>query len=237
VFRYFPSGKQPLEPEWGKPAPAQGRIARTVTFTSFAGLRVRGVYSVPEKSQPRLPALLVVDDRKGIRVWGNEQPLERNQWGDRAVLIVETLDRGARALEANLRSFADDDPLHHMRRQAMVAGTTLESMQVYEILRSIELLRSLPEVDAKRISITGKSHDGVNGLYAALLDGAIERVILGSPPSSHREGPHYLGILKYTDIPETVAMMGPRVRVYGDTPAGMRGRTARCGSLALCLAP
>ena len=78
----------------------------------------------------RLPVILLVDHRKGIPVWGNEQPLERNQWADRAVLTVEALDRGSRALEQNLRSFTDDDLLHHMKRQAMVAGTTLESMQV-----------------------------------------------------------------------------------------------------------
>ena len=88
----------------------------------------------------------MVDHRKGIPVWGNEQPLERNQWGDRAVLIVETLDHGSRALEQNLRSFSDDDPASH-EAAGDGTGTTLESMQVYEILRSLELLRSLPDVD------------------------------------------------------------------------------------------
>ena len=63
----------------------------------------------PKAPPVRLPALLIVDHRKGIPVWGNEQPLERNQWGNRAVLVVETLDRGSRALEQNLRSFTDDD--------------------------------------------------------------------------------------------------------------------------------
>jgi cephalosporin-C deacetylase-like acetyl esterase len=136
VFRYFPADRAPLNPTWSEATTAQGRTARAVTFRSFEGLRVRAIFSLPEKSGKTLPGLIVVDDRKGIRVWGNEQPLERNQWGDRAVLIVETLDRGTRALENNLRSFADDDALHHMKRQAMVAGTTLESMQVFEILGS-----------------------------------------------------------------------------------------------------
>jgi len=121
----------------------------------------------------------------------------------RAVLIVETLDRGSRALEQNLRSFSDDDPVHHMKRQAMVAGTTLESMQLYEVLRSLEFLRSLPEVDSSRITIAGKGETGVNGLYAALLDGKVERIVLGTPPPSHRQGPTYLGILRYTDIPRS----------------------------------
>jgi cephalosporin-C deacetylase-like acetyl esterase len=111
----------------------------------------------------------------------------------------------------------------------MIAGTTIESMQMYEVLRSVELLRTLPEVDPARISVTGKSQAGINALYAALLDGKVEHVILGSPPPSHRQGPHYLGILRYTDIPNIIEMMRPHVRVYGDT-AG-----SSCRSLAACI--
>jgi cephalosporin-C deacetylase-like acetyl esterase len=182
-----------------------------------------------------LPALVVVDDRKGIRVWGNEQPLEHVQWGDRAVLIIETLDRGTRALEQNLRSFADDDALHHMKRQAMVAGTTIESMQVFEVLRSLELLRSLPEVDPARIRVTGKFDNGINGLYAAVLDGNVESVILGSPPLSHRQGPHYLGILRHADIPQVIGLMKGKVKLYGEVAGPLQTLAPVCGSLAECL--
>jgi hypothetical protein len=235
VFRYFPADRTALDAEWGKPEQIQGRVVQTVSFASFEGIRVRARLSLPQNTEGKLPALIVVDDRKGIPVWGNEQPLERNRWGNRAVLIVETLDRGSRALEQNLRSFADNDALHHMRRLAMVIGTTLESMQVYEVLRAIELLRSLPQIDSDRISITGRYQDGINGLYAALLDGKGMRVILGSPPASHREGPHYLRVLRYTDIPQTLAAMAENVSVYGEVPAGVAGKARRCASLAACL--
>jgi hypothetical protein len=122
-----------------------------------------------------------------------------------------------------------------MKRQAMIAGTTLESMQVYEVLRSLELLRTLPEVDSSRIAIAGKFESGINGLYAGLLDGKVERVILGSPPASHRQGPHYLGILRYTDIPNAVALMGAKVRLYGEVPPALRTQSPNCQSLAACL--
>ena len=236
VFRYFPAKPAAFRAEWGAPAAGQGRSVREVRFQSFEGLQVRGWYSLPEKSAAKLPALLVVDHRRGIPVWGNEQPLERNRWGDRAVLIVETLDVGRRALENNLRSFADDDPRHHMKRQAMVMGTTLESMQVYEALRSLQFLRSLPEVDPARVTVAGRGEAGINGMYAALLDGRVERVVLGSPTASHRQGPVYLGVLKYTDIPEVIALMRKKVRVYGEvSPALERFRTAPGASLEDCL--
>jgi len=223
----------------------QGRRIRKVSFKGYQDLQVRGTYSLPAKMTmgARLPGVLVVDHRRGIPVWGNEQPLERNQWGERAVLIVETLDRGSRALEQNLRSYNDNDLVHHMKRQAMVAGTTVESMQLYEVLRSLEFLRSLGEVEGGRITIAGRGESGVNGLYAALLDGKVARVVLGTPPASHREGPTYLGILRYTDIPEVIALMGQKVRLYGEIPpaigayaAGGKGRGIVMGaSLAECL--
>ncbi|MBI2950183.1 MAG: acetylxylan esterase [Verrucomicrobia bacterium] len=245
VFRYFPKAAAPFQAVWSESTNLQGRTIRKVSFRSFADLSVRGVYSRPINSAKgtRIPGLLVVDHRKGIPVWGNEQPLERNRWGDHAVLLVETLDRGSRALEQNLRSFSDDDLLHHMKRQAMVAGTTLESMQVYEILRSLAFLRSLPEIDPARITIISQSESGMNGLYAALLDAQIERVILATPSSSHRHGPHYLGILRYTDILEVLALMADKLKLYGEIPPFLQAflaksgleKTVVAGSLADCL--
>jgi len=245
VFRYFPKENIPFEPDWGEKSVLQGRTVRNVSFNSFEDLRVRGVYSLPHvpTSPSRLPAVLVIDHRKGIPVWGNEQHLEGNRWGERAVLVIETLDKGSRALEENLRSFRDDDLLHHMKRQAMVAGTTLESMQVYEVLRSLEFLRSQPEVDSDKIIIAGKGESGINGLYAALLDRNVERVILCSPTASHRQGPCYLMILRYTDIPEVVMLMRDKVRLYGEIPMSLHTMLAGpgldkilfAGSLAECL--
>ena len=236
VFRYFPRQPAAFETEWGEQMVSQGRAIRRVSFTSLDGLRVKALYSLPTDGVPgaRLPALLVADHRRGIPVWGNEQPLERNQWGGRAVLIVETIDQGSRALERNLRSYSDNDPVHHMKRQAMVAGTTLESIQVYELARAIEFLRTLPDVDSSRISVTGKAEMGVNAMYAALLDENVQRVILQSPPASHRAGPHYLGILRYTDIPEVTALLGSKLTAYGELPPNLKS-VRRCASLPDCL--
>jgi cephalosporin-C deacetylase-like acetyl esterase len=209
---------------------------RRVSFTSFPGLRVKALLSLPEDSggARRLPALLVADHRRGIPVWGNEQPLELNQWGDRAVLIVETIDRGSRVLERNLRSFSDDDAVHHMKRQAMVMGTTIESMQVYEILRSIELLRGLAFVDPQAITLAGRYDMAVNALYASLLDGSVARVVMTSPTGSHRYGPHYLGVLRYTDVRQVAELEASRVRLHGERPPEL-AKLAACDSLPDCL--
>lgn len=47
-------------------------------------------------------------------------------------------------------------------------------------------------------------------------------------------GPHYLGVLRHTDIPETAELLADTVRVYGEVPE--RLRSARpCPSLEECL--
>jgi cephalosporin-C deacetylase-like acetyl esterase len=231
VFRYFPEKAPAFAPVWGEENNRNGRTSKRVSFYSFEDLRVQGVFSRPitTTSRSKLPAALVIDHRRGMPRWGNEQPLEMDQWGERVVLVIETLDRGSRALEQNLRSFNDDDLLHHMKRQAMVAGTTIESMQLYEVLRSLEFLKSLPHVDPLMITIIGKGETGVHGLYAALLDGSVRRVVLGSPPASHRQGPTYLGILRYTDIPEVIGLLRNRVRLYGEIPPSLKPFTAKGG--------
>jgi cephalosporin-C deacetylase-like acetyl esterase len=233
VFRYFPERAAAFSPAWSEASTVNGRVYKKVEFNSFEDLKVRGVLSSPSRpaSGGRLPAVLVIDHRRGMPRWGNLQPLEVDRWGERIVLVVETLDQGTRALEQNLRSFNDNDLLHHMKRQAMVAGTTIESMQLYEVLRSLEFLKSLPEVDPAKITIAGNGETGIHGLYAALMDGGVNRVIVNSPPASHRQGPIYLGILRYTDIPETVNLLGDKVRLYGEIPLAF-GKLVTARSLA-----
>jgi hypothetical protein len=71
-------------------------------------------------------------------------------------------------------------------------------------------------------------------MYAALLDGQVAQVVLQSPPTSHVHGPHYLGILRYTDIPDTARLLGARLKVYGEVPDALRFASV-CRSLADCL--
>ena len=109
MFRYFPEQPLPLHPVGAETVGKAGGSAASPSRRSKDSAPGPSTRFPPSIPGARLPAILLVDHRKGIPVWGNEQPLERNQWGDRAVLIVETLDRGSRALEQNLRSFSDDD--------------------------------------------------------------------------------------------------------------------------------
>jgi hypothetical protein len=72
------------------------------------------------------------------------------------------------------------------------------------------------------VRLVGRGPAGVIAAYAALLvpDKAAEVVIL-DPPTSHRDGPHFLGVMRVLDIPAALALLAPGIPL---TLAGDRAR-------------
>jgi len=100
-----------------------------------------------------------------------------------------------------------------LKRTAALVGATLESMQIWDVLRAVDLL-TVEQPDLSSISVYGRDGMGVLGLYAAALDERITRVILENPPGSHLRGPALLNVLRVTDIPEAAALVAPREIVH-----------------------
>jgi hypothetical protein len=59
-------------------------------------------------------------------------------------------------------------------------------------------------------------------LYAALFVPSVARLDLHSPTQSHRDGPYFLNVLRYLDMPQAVALaaQNTRVVIYQDRPGG-----------------
>ncbi len=59
-------------------------------------------------------------------------------------------------------------------------------------------------------------------LYASLFVPSVHRIDLHNLPGSHRDGPIYLNVLRFLDIPQAVAMAAERsqVRIYQAKPDG-----------------
>lgn len=102
-------------------------------------------------------------------------------------------------------------------------------MQVYDALRAIEFARNLPGVDPQKISIAARDGMGLVAMYAALLDGSCEKLILSNPPETHDlPSPAHgmdtalelLGVLKCTDMYQIPALLYPtRTSFLGEVPA------------------
>ncbi len=106
----------------------------------------------------------------------------------------------------------------HVRRASAWAGRTVASMQVYDLMRCIEFCRTLPGVEPDKITIAARNEAGVVALYAALMDGRCDGLILENPPETQDQasdpegkGPatEMLNCLRVTDVYQIPALLSP----------------------------
>lgn len=108
-------------------------------------------------------------------------------------------------------------------RRFYLLGQTLDSMQVWDLRRAIEAVRTAG-FGKPALWLQGNNAMGVNALYASLFESNIALLDLHDPPSSHTAGPTYLNVLKTLDIPQAVALATARtkVRVYSSDPSAWK---------------
>ena len=116
----------------------------------------------------------------------------------------------------------------HLRRASAWTGRTLASMWVYDALRALEAVRSLPQVDAKRVALAARGEMAAVALYAALLDGQVTTLILDSAPAtqnapSERDGRgpalEMLSCLRITGLAQVAGLLYPTELVFvGECP-------------------
>lgn len=116
----------------------------------------------------------------------------------------------------------------HIRRAAAWTGRTIASMRVWDTLRALAVLRSMPYVDREQISLAARDESTVFVAYAALLDGGIKTLFLKSPAATQNapsqkdgRGPtiEMLYCLRVTDLPQVVGLLFPtRIVLAGEIP-------------------
>ncbi len=106
----------------------------------------------------------------------------------------------------------------HIRRASAWTGRTIASMQVYDVLRCLKLLRTLEGVNPEKTGIAAREDMSVVALYAALLDERVSTLIIKDPPptqdtpsSPDGRGPaiEMLNCLRVTDIGQLPALIAP----------------------------
>jgi len=116
-------------------------------------------------------------------------------------------------------------------RRFYLLGQTLETMQALDIRFAIHMIRTDDDFKVQkkeRVSTSPlwlQSHRAMAGisLYAALLDKPdIKRLDLYDLPKTHRDGPYFLNVERFLDMPQAVAMVAERAKVviYQDDDGG-----------------
>lgn len=101
-----------------------------------------------------------------------------------------------------------------LRRRFMALGQTLDGLRVWDIRRAIQMVHFIRDADAAKVEMAASGQMGVNALYASLFESSVRRVELNNLPKSHMEGPDYLGVLRFTDIPQVLEAVGAKTVVH-----------------------
>ncbi|HEY2342536.1 MAG TPA: alpha/beta hydrolase family protein [Chthoniobacteraceae bacterium] len=169
----------PLSPVITGTVPGDGYLVEKLYFQSLPGLYVTAnLYRPTEVAQP-LPAILIVCGHSkviedGVSL-GNKTAVEhKGAWYARhgyVVLAIDTIELGEIMGEH-----------HGTYRQGrwwwQARGYTPAGVEAWNGIRALDYLESRPEVDRKRIGVTGRSGGGASSWWIAALD---DRVSVAAP--------------------------------------------------------
>ena len=100
-----------------------------------------------------------------------------------------------------------------IRRRFMMLGQTVDGMRVWDVRRAIQALRTFESFKDAPVTLTGRDKTAGIALYASLFEPDITRLYLRHLPTTHRDGPTFLNVMRYLNIPQAVAMAVERSQV------------------------
>ena len=219
TFGAFPEVKAPFNPRLEFRALDGARYGWTIqSFTSEEGWRLKLDFHWRNEPDVRKPMMIVLRNYDEDR-WESENfisSLEDN-WN---IAYLEVRGIGENGWDPALQ--------WHVRRASAWTGRTIASMQVYDVLRSMEFCRTLDGVDPGKIGIAARDDMTVVAIYAALLDGNCHTLILSNPPES-QDSPsqpdgrgaaiEMLNCLRITDLYQLPALLTPtKINFRGEVP-------------------
>lgn len=104
------------------------------------------------------------------------------------------------------------------RRRFYLLGQTLEEMQAWDIRRAIQATRAVNGLADTPLWLQGHRQMAALSVYAAIFELNIKRIDLHELPTSHRDGPALLNVLRSLDIPQAVSLAAERSQVVIYSP-------------------
>jgi dienelactone hydrolase len=101
------------------------------------------------------------------------------------------------------------NPPNYVERSHVLLGRTVDTGRVWDIQATARWLHEA-EGNELTVGVIGKGQAGVLGTYAALFENCISEVTLVDPPSTHRDGPTFLNVMRVLDVPDALGMLAPR---------------------------
>lgn len=163
------SRKVPLAMEILESEDMETLVRHKITYASEAGHRVPAYLLIPKHIKKPVPALVCLHGTGGGkgRTAGVGQPY--------SLYALEPAQRGYVTLAPDYITLGDNlaDPI----KMGYASGTM---KGIYDHMRGVDLLLSMPEVDGVRIGCMGLSLGGHNALFLAAFDTRMKAVVTSS---------------------------------------------------------
>lgn len=239
-FRGWPEEDSALDLKSVFSVEKEGVSLSAYDFTSQENIRLR-LYLAHRAGLNRAELSLVVLNALDAAGWENFLATMQPAFAD--VLKEEALPAGNRELfDEQKQMFAnfkwgmayvaprgiglsnwteDERKRTHIRRRFMLLGQTLDGMRVWDIRRASQAVGAIEGMQNIPLWLQAERQMAGISLYAALFEPNVKRLDLYALPTSHREGPIFLNVLRYLDMPQAVAMAAEKtqVRIYDAEPS------------------
>src|SRR5581483_7418997 len=103
-------------------------------------------------------------------------------------------------------------PPNYVERSHALLGRTVDAGRVQDLIAVVKSLDAQAEGKMKLRGV-GRGQAGIIAAYAALFEPSIKEVIIVDPPTSHKDGPIFLNVLRVLDIPEALGLLAPDVKL------------------------
>ena len=162
------SKRVPLEVKVIEETRLKGLVRKKITYQTEADDRVTAYLFVPEKVEGNLPAILCLHQTTAI---GKSEPagLGGNPNLHYALHLAE---RGYVTLAPDYPSFGE-----HKYEFTGPSYTSGSMKAIWDNIRAVDLLQSLPEVDGERIGCIGHSLGGHNTMFTAAFEPRIKALV------------------------------------------------------------
>jgi len=100
------------------------------------------------------------------------------------------------------------NPPNYVERSHALLGTTVDTGRVRDVIAAAKFMRGRFEGVSWRV--VGRGPAGVVCAYAAVFEPSIDEIVIVDPPTSHRDGPHFLAVERVVGVPEALGLLAPR---------------------------
>jgi dienelactone hydrolase len=159
----------PLDVQVGEEKKTEKWVRKKLTFASEKGDRVPAYLFLPAGAKGKLPAVLCLHQTNGKL--GKDEPAGLG--GDPNLhYALHLAERGYVTLALDYPNFGEYrfDPYRNGYQSATMKA-------VWNNMRAIDLLQSLPEVDSEKLGCLGHSLGGHNAMFTAAFDTRIKAIV------------------------------------------------------------